>query len=84
MFKSRLRQYSKLFLISLLFAVYSNSICAGQSEEFIRDGGFELGIADVDIVRFPRYLLGEENKVSPLRVILKNLYQAIIPYVYPE
>ncbi len=65
MFKSRLRQYSKLFLISLLFAVYSNSICAGQSEEFIRDGGFELGIADVDIVRFPRYLLGEENKVSP-------------------
>ncbi len=65
MFKYLFNHYSCILLLLLVPALYSNGACAGQSDEFIRDGGFELGIADVDIVRIPRYKLGEKNNLTP-------------------
>lgn len=65
MFEFRHCHHSGLFLLFfLLLILFSKNIYAGQSDEFIRDGGFELGIVDVDIVRFPRYRTGNKNNLT--------------------
>lgn len=35
--------------------------CASDVSEFIRDGGFEAGIFDFDVVRFPRYGISKKE-----------------------
>jgi len=46
----------KTIMLWMLLSVLA-AVCAhpAQSRELLRDGGFELGIVDVDILRYPRY-----------------------------
>ena len=65
MFRKSVRHHYSLFVLIFLIYSVSYDACAVVPDEFIRDGGFELGVVDVDIVRYPRLSNVSSNDLRP-------------------
>ncbi len=58
--------YQSIVLLCFL-ALHPKNLAADITTEFFRDGGFEIGIVDFDIVRFPRYINSNSADYAPVR-----------------